>query len=54
MIPAGENGSNLEKTYPRPILSTINLIQIDLGSNPGLCGGRSPTNRMSNGMDLKT
>jgi hypothetical protein len=44
-----ENQSIRGKTSPRVTLSTTNPTWTDPGSNPGLCGGRSATNRLSHG-----
>jgi hypothetical protein len=43
----GENRSALGKTCPSATLSTTNPTWTDPGSNPGLCGGRPATNRLS-------
>jgi hypothetical protein len=45
----GENRSTLRKTCPSATLSTTNPTWTDPGSNPGLCGERSETNRLSHG-----
>jgi hypothetical protein len=39
-----------EKTCPSATLSTTNPTWTDPGKNPGLCGGRPETNRLSHGM----
>jgi hypothetical protein len=44
-----ENGSTRGKSCPSVTLSTTNLTWTDPGSNPGLRGGRSATNRLSHG-----
>jgi hypothetical protein len=38
-----------EKTFPSAILSTTNSTWPDLSSNPGRCGGKLATNRLSYG-----
>jgi hypothetical protein len=43
----GENRSTRGKTYPSATLSTTNPTWTDPGSNPGLCGERPATNRLS-------
>jgi hypothetical protein len=45
----GENRNTREKTCPSATLSTRNPTWTDPGSNPGLRGGRSATNRLSDG-----
>jgi hypothetical protein len=49
MILTGENLSTRGKTCPSATLSTTNPTWTDPGSNTGLRGGRSATNRLSNG-----
>jgi hypothetical protein len=51
------NGAPVEwnwegKTFPSATLSTTNLTRTDPGSNPGLRGGRTATNRLSHGTAL--
>jgi hypothetical protein len=46
---AGENRSTRGKTCPSATLSTTNPTWTDPGSNPGLRGGKSVTNRLSHG-----
>jgi hypothetical protein len=41
-----------EETYPRAILSIINLAWLELGSNPRCRGGKPATNRLSYGTAL--
>jgi hypothetical protein len=45
----GENRRTREKTCPSATLSTTNPAWTDLGSNPGLRGGRPAANRLSHG-----
>ena len=45
----GENRITQRKTYPSATLSTTNPTWTDPGSNPGLRGERSATNRLSHG-----
>jgi hypothetical protein len=45
----GDNRSTRGKTCPSATLSTTNTTWTDLGSNPGLRGGRPATNRLSHG-----
>jgi hypothetical protein len=51
MILTGET-EELRKTCPSATLSTTNPTWIDPGSNPGLCGERPATNRLSHGTAL--
>jgi hypothetical protein len=46
----GEHRSTRGKTYPSATLSTTNPTWTDPGSNPGLRGERTPTNRLSRGI----
>jgi hypothetical protein len=48
----GENRSTGGKTCPSAILSTTNPTWTDLGSNPGLRGGRPAAKRLSYGTVL--
>jgi hypothetical protein len=48
----GENRSTRRETCPSATLSTTNPTWTDLGSIPGLCGGRPSTNRLSHGTAL--
>jgi hypothetical protein len=43
----GENGSTRRETSPSANLPTTNCSFTGLGSNPGVCGERSPANRLS-------
>jgi hypothetical protein len=52
MILTGENRSIRGKTCPSATSSTTNPKWTDPGSNPGLCGGRAATNRLSHGTAL--
>jgi hypothetical protein len=45
----GQNRSTREKPCPSAILSTTNPTWTNPGSNPGLRGGRSATDRLSLG-----
>jgi hypothetical protein len=49
---AGENRSTRRKTCPSATLSTTNPTWTDLGSEPGLRGGRQAANRLSHGTGL--
>jgi hypothetical protein len=48
----GENRSTRGKTCPSATLSTTTSTWLDPGSNPGLCGERPATNRLSHGTAL--
>jgi hypothetical protein len=48
-IDRGKNRRTRGKTCPSATLSTTNPTWNDLGSNPGLCGGRPAANRLSHG-----
>jgi hypothetical protein len=48
----GENRSTRGETCPSTTLSTTNPTWTDPGSNPGLRGERSATNRLSHGTAL--
>jgi hypothetical protein len=54
MIRRGENRSTRRQTYPNITLSTTNFTWTVLGSNPGLCGERPTTNRLSDGTTFRT
>jgi hypothetical protein len=43
----GKPKNSEEKTYPAATLSTTNPTWTDRGADPGLCGGRPATNRLS-------
>jgi hypothetical protein len=49
----GENRSTRGKTCPSATLSTTNPTWIELGSNPGLRGGRPAANLLSHGTAYK-
>jgi hypothetical protein len=42
---------NLKSTYPSATFPTTNPTWTDMGVNPGLCGERLVTNRLSSGME---
>jgi hypothetical protein len=42
---------NLESTYPSATFPTTNATWTAMGVNPGLCGERLVTNRLSRGME---
>jgi hypothetical protein len=49
----GGNRSTRGKSCPNVTLSTTNPTWNDPGSNPGLCGERPATNRLSHGTALQ-
>jgi hypothetical protein len=49
MILTGKNRRTRRKTCASANLSITNLTWIDKGTNPGLCGERPATNRLSHG-----
>jgi len=54
LIVTGEKWNTWKKHLPRATLSTINLTWWELGSNPGLRGGRPATNCLSHCTDCKS
>jgi hypothetical protein len=47
-----DNQSTWRKICPTTTLYTINFTRTDMGTNPGLRGKTSPTNRLSHGTAL--
>jgi len=52
MILKGENRRTRRKTSPSSTLSTKNITQTDLGSNPSPCDDRPATKRLRQGTKL--
>jgi hypothetical protein len=52
MILKGENGRTRRQTSPSTTLSTTNITQTDLGSNPSLLDDRPATKNLSHGTKL--
>jgi hypothetical protein len=53
MILTGENRSTGRENFPTVILSTTNIMCIELKSNPGFRGDKPATNHLSRGTAFK-